>query len=112
MSDPSSTAKTDENQDAELKLPNFSMNPQRLPGDGQEATEPKPSQSQPAKPAEEDSAVRVEISIPSWNPKPDLIESVIAVGFSRNIAEKALLFTGNNSADAAVSWILGRNNMI
>lgn len=41
-----------------------------------------------------------------WSPNTELIDQITSLGFAPNLAEKALFYTGNRSADLAVGWLL------
>lgn len=40
-----------------------------------------------------------------WMPDKDALELIVGMGISENAATRALYHTGNNSAEAAVSWV-------
>ena len=46
----------------------------------------------------------------AWEPDPDMLTNLVAMGISQVAAKKALFYTGNTSADAAASWIFENND--
>ncbi|KAK4023444.1 probable peptidyl-tRNA hydrolase 2 [Daphnia magna] len=40
-----------------------------------------------------------------WKPNEDFVSVLLSMGISRNVAERALLNTGNSSAEIAAAWI-------
>ncbi|XP_078332244.1 putative peptidyl-tRNA hydrolase 2 [Crassostrea virginica] len=42
----------------------------------------------------------------AFQPKEDLLNILISLGFSRNASIKALYYTGNNNADLAAAWVI------
>jgi len=41
----------------------------------------------------------------TWSPEPDLMANLTGMGISAIAAKKALFYTGNSSAEVAISWI-------
>lgn len=44
----------------------------------------------------------------AWQPNPAFLKSLAELGISKSLATKALLHTGNTSADTAALWIFNR----
>ncbi|XP_057367622.1 probable peptidyl-tRNA hydrolase 2 [Daphnia carinata] len=40
-----------------------------------------------------------------WKPNEDFVSILLSMGISRNVAERALLNTGNSSAEMAAAWV-------
>lgn len=45
-------------------------------------------------------------TVGAWQPNTELLDSIVALGFNRNLAEKALFYGSNDSLERAVNWII------